>query len=137
MIGEAVGFVYVITNLHTNRKYIGKKLFWTPKTRMVKKKKKRFKVESDWKDYYGSNKELLADVEELGPEKFLREIMLVCASKGSCSYHEARLQFEKGAMLSEEYYNTWIMVRVHKKHMMGKESVNDGNSIYEAGLSEL
>lgn len=119
MIGESVGFVYMITNVQNNRRYIGKKLFWTPKTKMVNKKKKKFKVESDWKDYYGSNKELASDVETLGPENFERIILRVCKSKGECSYFEAKYQFEHGAMLKEEYYNTWIMVRVHKNHMKG------------------
>jgi hypothetical protein len=118
MIEDNVGFVYLITNTTNDRKYIGKKLFWTPKTKMVNKKKKKFKVESDWKEYYGSNKELASDVELLGLDKFKRVILTLCKSRGSCSYHEAKLQFECDAMLSEEYYNTWIMVRVHKKHML-------------------
>ena len=118
MIEDNVGFVYTITNLTNDRKYIGKKLFWTPKTKMVNKKKKKFKVESEWKDYHGSNKELASDVELLGADKFKRVIMTLCKSKGSCSYYEAKMQFECNAMLSEEYYNTWIMVRVHKKHML-------------------
>jgi hypothetical protein len=115
--GDYVGFVYQITNQITNRKYIGKKNFYFSKTKQVKGKKKRFKVESDWQDYYGSNKELAADVVELGKENFKREILKLCKSKGEFGYFEAKYQFDKNVLESDEYYNTWIMVRVHKKHL--------------------
>ena len=115
--GDYVGFVYQITNQITNRKYIGKKNFYFSKTKQVKGKKKRFKVESDWQDYYGSNKELAADVVELGKENFKREILKLCNSKGEFGYYEAKYQFDKNVLESDEYYNTWIMVRVHKKHL--------------------
>lgn len=116
-VGEYVGFVYIITNLTNNRKYLGKKNFFFSKTKQVKGKKKRFKVESDWKDYFGSNKELIADVESLGKENFKREIVRLCNSKGEFGYWEAKLQFQYNVLESDDWYNTWIMVRVHKKHL--------------------
>ena len=98
-------------------KYIGKKLFKF--TRSTKKKGKRVKkqVDSDWLDYYGSNKELLGDVEALGKKSFKRKILHLCKSKGEASYLEAKEQFACDALLSEDYYNTWIMVRVRKSHI--------------------
>ena len=116
-IADYVGFVYLITNLQNGRKYIGKKNFYFSKTRTIKGKKKRSKVESDWKSYFGSNKELLEDVEKLGQENFKREIIKLCKSKGEFGYYEAKYQFENNVLESNEYYNTWIMVRVHKKHL--------------------
>lgn len=116
-VGEYVGFVYLITNLTNDRKYIGKKNFYFSKTRTIKGKRKRTKIESDWKDYYGSNKELQKDVETLGREFFKREILKLCKSKGEFGYYEAKYQFENNVLESEEYYNTWIMCRVHKKHL--------------------
>jgi len=112
-----VGFVYCITNLTNNRKYIGKKNFYFSRTKTVKGKKKRTKVESDWRDYYGSNKELIADVALYGKENFKREILMLCKSKGEFAYYEAKYQFDNKVLESEEYYNSWIMVRVHKKHL--------------------
>jgi hypothetical protein len=47
------GFTYRITNLIDQRQYLGRKVFW------FRRKKKVF--ESDWRDYFGSSKELLAD----------------------------------------------------------------------------
>ena len=110
MIGENYGFVYCITNTTTGKKYIGKKFFYSSKTKQVKGKKKRFKVSSDWQTYYGSNEELKKDVIIHGQEAFVREILHLCKSKGECGYLEAKEQFVNGVLESDNYYNTWIMV---------------------------
>jgi len=117
LIGNNYGFVYQITNLTNGRKYIGKKFFYSSKTRQVKGKKKRYKASSDWQTYYGSSAELAKDVLSLGHVKFNREILHLCQSKGECGYLEAKEQFIRGVMETDEYYNTWIMVRVRKSHI--------------------
>ena len=119
MIGENYGFVYCITNTTTGKKYIGKKFFYSSKTKQVKGKKKRLKVSSDWQTYYGSNEELKKDVIMYGRENFVREILHLCKSKGECGYLEAKEQFVNGVLESDNYYNTWIMVRVRKSHIKG------------------
>jgi hypothetical protein len=116
-IGEYIGYVYQITNLMNNKKYIGKKNFYFSKTKQVKGKKKRIKVESDWKTYYGSNKELQEDVNKYGEQNFRRDILMLCKSKGEFGYYEAKLQFENNVLERDDFYNTWIMCRVHKKHL--------------------
>ena len=126
LIGDNIGFVYQITNLTNDRKYIGKKLFHFSRTKQVKGKKKKTKVLSDWDKYYGSNAELQKDVETSGEDNFKREILHLCKSRGECSYLEAKEQFQRNVMESDEYYNTWIMVRVRKSHIKG----------YNARLSE-
>ena len=105
-IGENYGFVYKITNLKTGKKYIGKKFFYSSKTKQVKGKKKRYKASSDWQTYYGSNEELKKDVIMHGKESFKREILHLCLSKGSAGYLEAKEQFVNGVLESDEYYNT-------------------------------
>lgn len=122
-----MAFVYRITNETDGRKYIGKKLFKF--TRSSKKKGKRVKkqVDSDWKDYYGSNKELLGDVEGLGKKSFKREILYLCKTKGEASYLEAKEQFACDALLSEDYYNAWIMIRVRKSHVKRKKDDESGS----------
>jgi len=118
-IQDNIGYVYLITNLTNNRKYVGKKFFTSAKTKQVKGKKKRYRVPSDWYTYFGSNTELQNDVIVLGQDKFKREILHLCKSKGTCSYLEAKEQFVRGVMESDEYYNSWIMVRVRKSHLKG------------------
>ena len=101
---DCVGFVYLITNTVSGRKYIGKKLakfsrttYKTVKLKNGNKKKKKIKgkIESDWQTYYGSSDELLKDVESLGSDKFIREILHYCSSKALTSYLEAKEQFER------------------------------------------
>lgn len=117
VIGDNIGFVYIITNLSNNKKYIGKKLFKFSKTKKVKGKKKKTKVESNWKSYFGSNEELLEDVKVLGEENFKREILHLCKSKGTANYLEMKEQILHNALESDCYYNQWIMCKVHRSHI--------------------
>ncbi len=116
-IDNYIGFVYMITNLRTERKYIGKKNFYFSKTKQLKGKKKRYKVESDWKDYFGSNEELNHHVNIFGQEQFRREILRFCTSKGEMSYYEAKYQFQYDVLESDQWYNSWISCKIHKKHL--------------------
>jgi hypothetical protein len=105
----------LITNLTNNRRYVGKKLARFKKTRPPlkgKKNKRRSSVESDWRDYWGSNDHLKEDVLRLGAEHFTREILYFCPSRGVASYLEAREQFERKVLETDEYYNGIINVRV-------------------------
>lgn len=112
------GFVYVITNKTNNRQYIGKKYFWTTKRKQVNKKRKTYKVESDWKDYWSSSDELKEDVLAIGTENFTREIIHLCVNKGSTNYLEAKEQFVRGVLEDiDRWYNTWIMVKVRRSHI--------------------
>ena len=126
---DCVGFVYLITNKLSGRKYIGKKLAKFSKTsyKVVKlkngnKKKKRIrsKIDSDWQLYYGSNTELNKDIERLGAENFTREILFYCRSKAECSYIEAREQFRHQVLESDDYYNGQIVCRIHGSHIKNK-----------------
>lgn len=118
---EFIGFVYLITNTSNDRKYIGKKLTQFKRSKKPLKgrtNKRRYTVESDWRDYYGSSDELTADVELLGKDKFKREIMFWCSSKSELSYIEAREQFTHKVLESKQWYNGHIRVRVHQKGIL-------------------
>lgn len=111
------GFVYLITNLLSGKKYIGKKLLLHKKTRQVKGKKKRYLAESDWREYWGSNKVLQQDVKTHGEENFKRTILKWCGSKGETNYWEAYYQFINHVLLSDNFYNDYIRVRVSSAHV--------------------
>ena len=120
---DVVGFVYVITNTTNGRMYIGKKLAKFKRSRPPlkgRKNKRRYKVDSDWRDYYGSSDELTVDVNKLGKENFKREVLFFCNSKAELSYVEAREQFARKVLESDDYYNGHIRVRVHGKGILKK-----------------
>lgn len=114
------GFVYLITNLTNNRKYIGKKSFWT--RRKDKKTGRRKTKESDWKNYFGSCDELNEDVKLIGKDKFEREILYLCPHKKSMSYYETMEQFKRDVLMTDDYYNT---------NIEGRFFVSERAGIYE------
>ena len=124
---DCVGFVYIITNTTNNRKYIGKKLakfskttYKTIKLKNGKKKRKKIrgKIDSDWQTYWGSSPNLQADIDTIGQDKFTREIIHYCSSKALTSYLEAKEQFDRKVLETDEYYNGHIQVRVHGSHIL-------------------
>lgn len=133
---DCAGFVYLITNKLSGRMYIGKKLakfkkttYKTVKLKNGKKKRKKIRgtIDSDWQTYYGSSPELTKDVLELGTENFQRQILYFCRSKAECSYIEAREQFSRRVLESNDYYNGHIQVRVHGSHIRKLYETNDLN----------
>lgn len=127
-----VGFVYLITNLTNNKKYIGKKLAQFKKTKPPlkgKKRKRKTLVESDWRTYWGSSEHLNADVAQLGEENFTREILYYCESKGELSYLEAKEQFDRGVLETDEYYNGIINVRVGSSNILRQRLLEHRTSL--------
>ena len=118
---EYLGFVYLITNTQFNKRYIGKKLFWTTKKLPPlkgRKNRRHTKVETDWRDYWSSSPALLKDVAALGTEHFRREILTLCKNKNKMSYEEARLQFSQAVLLSDEWYNGIINCRISSRGLV-------------------
>jgi hypothetical protein len=114
------GFVYLIIDKVSGKKYIGKKLLWSSKILPVTKTRKRRKktlVESDWMSYYGSSKALQDAVALHGAENFKRVILRLCKSKGECSYYETKLQFQYDVLLDPTFYNDFVGCRIHSKHL--------------------
>lgn len=122
------GFVYKITDLTTGRWYIGKKnLYSLRNIKLGKKalaaredkrssKKKTICKESDWKAYYGSEPELLKDVQKNGPSSFVRQILCICYSKASLTYEEVRHQFLNSCLESDLCYNGNILGKFFKSN---------------------
>ena len=116
------GFVYLITDLENNKKYVGKKHLWsTRKLKPLKGQKRRRtkKAQSDWKDYFGSNEELKLLVETKGRDRFKREILRLCKTKGEMTYFEMKEQIDREVLFRDDYYNEFIGGKIHSKHLKG------------------
>ena len=113
---NTIGFVYQIYNHQSKKFYIGKKLFHFQKTIQKNNKKKKIKIESDWKLYNGSNKNLLNDIIQHNPI-LTKNILYLCYSKSQCSYLELKEQIINDAILSPHYYNDWISAKITRNHM--------------------
>ena len=137
------GFVYQIIHTSTNKKYIGKKVLYfqrnvkigkreTEKLRLERKEKgipgrvpsKKLVVkESDWKDYYGSNKELAKLLSIEGPNNFNRKIIQFAPTKKLLTYYETKYLFMYEVLENDQYYNGDILGKFHK----GDFPSNGGN----------
>ena len=115
--GTHLGFVYLIENLITGRKYIGRKYFTTAGTKQVNGKRKKIRKPSDWQTYYGSNDTLKREVTELGTHNYRRTILYLCKSKSECAYWETYEILKRHALLDEAYYNDWVTAKIRKDHL--------------------
>lgn len=119
-LSDWVGFVYIITEKDTDMKYVGKKFFHKKKTLPITKTRKRRKhtrVESDWKDYFGSSVKVQTLLEEKGADAFDREILRLCKTKGDCAYYETKEQFDREVLTRDDYYNGIINCRISRSHL--------------------
>ena len=124
-IGEYFGFVYLITNLTNQRKYLGRKYFWSFRT--PKGKKRKVKSESDWKKYYGSCPELKEDINRIGKDNFSRTILSLHKTKGKTNYEETRQLFTNNVLTESldngepAFYNSNVLSRYFRKDYYGKD----------------
>ena len=130
-INDNFGFVYLITNTQSGKRYIGRKYFWS--FRKPPGKKRKVKQESDWKRYYGSCPELKEDIKKYGKETFSRVILSLHTTKGLCNYEETKQLFLNN-VLSEAldngtpaFYNSNILGRYMRKDYgnFGRHSEDD------------
>jgi hypothetical protein len=123
-IGDYFGFVYLIINTKTSKKYIGRKYFWS--FRKPKGKSRKVKLESDWKKYYGSCPELKEDIKNYGKGDFKRTILSLHRTKGRVNFEETRQLFLNGVLTESldngepAYYNSNILSRYFRKDYYGK-----------------
>jgi hypothetical protein len=121
MIGDYIGFVYMVTDKETGMKYIGKKGFFSKVTKPPlkgKKHKRRSLKESDWKKYCGSSEAVKLIVEENGLDHFNREILHLCKSKGELNYIEMKEQIVRDVLLKpNEFHNAFVGGKIHRAHL--------------------
>ena len=125
------GFVYKTTNTVTGKFYVGKKAYWHNKKHKLTKKQlaeqtgpgrkpthEVIQVESDWKTYWGSSKELLADIKQYGEENFERWIFLQCKTKKQLTYYELHYQCNEGCLTNKNSYNDNILGKFFRKDLL-------------------
>tara|TARA_B100000123_G_scaffold39695_1_gene26154 strand:- start:190 stop:645 length:456 start_codon:yes stop_codon:yes gene_type:complete len=131
-IGDFFGYVYLITNKTTGKKYIGRKYFI--QKRKPKGGKRRVTSESDWKKYYGSSPELKADISRYGKNNFSREILSLHTTLGKVNYEETRQLFLNNVLMESlddgtpMYYNSNILGRYMKKDYGNFETNSETDS---------
>jgi hypothetical protein len=79
-----------------------------------KKNKRHETIETDWRSYTSSSRELNEDIVKYGKENFNFEILEICDSKFALAYREAKIQFAEEVLLRDDYYNGIINLRVSK-----------------------
>ncbi len=122
------GFIYKITRIEDGKFYIGRKNLYSERTKALTKKelaehtgkgkkptKKKVIAESDWKDYYGSEASLKAEVKQLGKGAFKREVLHLCTHKKQMTYQELRHQILQGCLESDNCFNGNILGKFWKK----------------------
>lgn len=122
---EAIGFIYLITYIPNGKKYIGRKLLYKTAYKQVNKKKKRIKVESDWKEYFSSSPEIHKIIEEEGGDNFEREILFFCNSKANLNYAEEKLLYSIGVLESDEWFNSNIRSKMYRKWLLKFNNIKE------------
>ncbi len=125
-VDNLAGFVYLITDLKNNKKYVGKKNLWSVRklpSLKGQKRRRTKKLESDWQNYFGSNEEVKMLVENEGRDRFKREILRLCKSKGEMTYFEMKEQIDREVLFRDDYYNEFIGGKIHSKHLKGLKNV--------------
>jgi hypothetical protein len=131
---KCVGFIYKITNIKTGKYYIGRKsLFSNVKKKLTKKElaemtgpgrkptKKLVTSESNWQDYWGSNKTILREIKEEGTEHFRKEILRFCFNKKQLTYWEVHYQCVNNVLLDEKSYNDNILAKFFTRDLVDSE----------------
>ena len=116
-VEDYYGFIYLIENLINGKKYIGRKYLTKAGYKTVKGKRKKIRVESDWRDYYGSSTSLKEDIDLYGKDSFRRTILRLCKGRGECNYFETKSIFDNDAILDPQYYNVWVSCKIQASHV--------------------
>lgn len=112
------GFIYLITNTETGRKYVGRKYLTKAGYKQVNGKRKKIRKVSDWETYFGSSPSLLEDIQATGKDNFKREIVRLCKTRGEVNYQETKLLFDLRVLeYPDSFYNANIAVKYSRRNI--------------------
>ena len=121
---KTFGFVYIVTHKPTKKAYIGKKvLFHNKKQKIGKRELEKLQgvvgrrpsyrlivKESDWMNYYGSQKDIKQLLLEGKKDEFERIILKMCPNKKSLTYFEIKYQMIYQVLEKpDEFFNDNIL----------------------------
>ena len=130
------GFIYLVTHIPTNRKYIGKKVLYFERNVKLSKRelnelkaerkakgiggrvplKKKVIKESDWKTYFGSQQEIKELVKSEKESDFKREILKFVGNKKHLTYFECKYLFINEVLENnQEYINDNILAKFYSR----------------------
>ena len=126
------GFIYMIIHTPTNKRYIGKKvLYFNRKQKLTKKeiaeltgpgRKPTTKIvtkESDWKDYYGSNKDFQVLVRTHPSDQFQKQILEFAPNKKLLTYYECKYLFKYEVLETPDmYFNDNVLGKFYRKDFL-------------------
>ena len=138
---DNIGFVYMITNITTGKRYIGKKLIITVKKLPPlkgKKNKRHSKVFTDWKTYMSSSKYIKEDIELLGKDNFKFEILTFHPNKSELNYAELWVQVRYNVLEYNKegerlWYNENISCKFYSSEKYNQHRL-DNFKLYESIL---
>jgi hypothetical protein len=120
---DSIGFIYIITQKSTGKKYIGRKMTFRTVTRMIKGKKKKEKRVSDWPEYWSSSPDLIELIDRIGTADFTKEILVFCYSKSSLNYNEEMAQYILGVLEDDKWMNRNIRSKVMRSWVQNKPEI--------------
>ena len=109
---NSIGFIYIITQLSTGRRYIGRKLLTKASTKTTKGIKKKIRKDSDWIEYWSSSPKIKAWIDESGTDDFSKEILIFVSSKSELMYAEEYYLYKTNALLSDMWLNDNIRAKI-------------------------
>ena len=122
-LSDLAGFVYLIEHVTTGRRYIGSKMFWTYRIKKVKGRRKRQKVESNWRKYKSSSKIIIEEIKRDGAEQFKFTILKSYPRRWDVHYWETAVQFQNNVLhqLGEDgtpvFYNESIAGKYYRRNV--------------------
>jgi hypothetical protein len=125
---DAFGFVYIIKNLSNGMAYIGCKQFYSYSTPKIGPKKNKIIKPSNWRKYTGSNSQLNADIK--AGAVIEKTVLKICYSKSELHYWELYYQMMHHVLLSSDYYNGWIDIKINKTALNPYDNAHHGIPAY-------
>lgn len=124
------GYVYMTVFENLGMSYIGKKSFFHNIKRKIGKKERaliegkgrkplteKMQKDSGWKEYYGSEAEVIKLSKTEPKDKIKRYVLHLCKTKKELSYYETKELFNHDVLSSDKFFNGNILGKFYRKDL--------------------